>query len=93
MKGQSQCRATLETLAVLKNPPVYTRQANIAGQQVVNNGTISQPSRTRETESRPKELLEAHGERLDAGKASQAGEGDQEMAAVGVLDRTEDRRG
>jgi hypothetical protein len=70
-KAQSQCRATAESLAVLKNPPAFARQANIAGQQVVNNGTITQASRAREIESAPKELLEAHGERLDAGETSQ----------------------
>jgi hypothetical protein len=58
LKAQSQCRATIETLAVLKNPPVFTRQANIAGQQVVNNGTMVGASRAREIESAPKELLE-----------------------------------
>jgi hypothetical protein len=31
LRAQSQCRATLETLAMIKNPPVvYARQANIA---------------------------------------------------------------
>ena len=42
LKAQGQCRATLETLAAIKNPPVvYARQANInnGGQQQVNNGT------------------------------------------------------
>jgi hypothetical protein len=42
LKAQSQCRATLETLAAIKNPPVvFARQANInnGGQQQVNNGT------------------------------------------------------
>ena len=40
LKAQSQCRATLETLANIKNPPVViARQANIAhGPQQVNNG-------------------------------------------------------
>ena len=38
-KAQSQCRATLEALAAIKNPPVvFARQANIAqGPQQVNN--------------------------------------------------------
>ena len=39
-KAQGQCRATLETLAAIKNPPVvFARQANInnGGQQQVNN--------------------------------------------------------
>ena len=40
LKAQGQCRATLETLAAIKNPPVvYARQANIShGPQQVNNG-------------------------------------------------------
>lgn len=40
-KAQSQCRETIQTLALLKNPspPVFARQANIAhGPQQVNNG-------------------------------------------------------
>ena len=40
LKAQGQCRATLETLAAIKNPPVvFARQANIntGGQQQVNN--------------------------------------------------------
>jgi hypothetical protein len=42
LKAQAQCRATIETLAEIKNPrPVaFVRQANIAaGPQQVNNGT------------------------------------------------------
>lgn len=43
LRAQSQCRATLETLAAIKNPPVvFARQANINqgnGNQQVNNGT------------------------------------------------------
>jgi len=41
LKAQNQCRMTLETLAMLKNPPVViAKQANInnGGQQQVNNG-------------------------------------------------------
>jgi len=38
LKAQGQCRATLETLAAMKNPPVViAKQANIAGAQQVNN--------------------------------------------------------
>ncbi len=37
-KAQAQCRATIETFLVSKNPPVFARQANIAqGPQQVNN--------------------------------------------------------
>jgi hypothetical protein len=42
LKAQSQCRATVETLATIKNPAVvFARQANIAqGPQQVNNGMM-----------------------------------------------------
>lgn len=40
LKAQSQSRATIETLAAIKNPPtVFARQMNVAhGPQQVNNG-------------------------------------------------------
>ena len=68
LKAQSQCRATLETLAAVKNPPVvYAKQANIAnGPQQVNNGTAAPsaptepaPSRARKNGKEPIKLLEA----------------------------------
>lgn len=67
LKAQSQCRATLETLAAIKNPqPVaFVKQANIAHNQQVNNG-VAAPSPARESEKAPNELLEARpAERLE----------------------------
>jgi hypothetical protein len=101
LKAQGQCRATLETLAAIKNPPlVYARQANInnGGQQQVNNGTAS-PAQTERPFARaggiasePNRLLEANdGERLDAGAQGAAGKTHQDLAPVGTLDRTEKR--
>lgn len=90
LRAQSQCRATLETLAAIKNPPVvFAKQANIAhGHQQVNNGAGTSPSRAEQIESRPNELLEyRHGERLDARAAGAAGGSDQTMAAVEVINR------
>jgi len=92
-KAQSQCRATCETLALLKNPPVFSRQANIDGQQVVNNGTITPPTRTREIQDAPKELLVGDGERLDGREACQTVEGDSRLAAVGAINRPPNNRG
>ena len=60
LKAQGQCRATLETLAAIKNPPVvFARQANInnGGQQQVNNGT--EPPLTNRRTSIPKPASEA----------------------------------
>jgi hypothetical protein len=39
----------------MENPPVFTRQANIAGQQMVSNGAITQAARARGNESVPKD--------------------------------------
>ena len=57
LRAQSQCRATLETLAAIKNPPiVYARQANVTtGPQQINNGTAA-PSRAREIETEQTQL-------------------------------------
>jgi hypothetical protein len=85
LKAQSQCRATLETLAALKNPPViYAKQANIAnGPQQVNNATS--PARAGEKNViEPNELLEQqHEQRLDTGTPSAAIGADSSMATVG----------
>lgn len=53
LRAQSQCRATLETLAAIKNPPiVYAKQANIAsGHQQVNNG-VSHPREIENAQSK-----------------------------------------
>jgi hypothetical protein len=87
-KAQNQCRMTIETLALLKNPPVFVRQANVAhGRQVVNNGIIS-PSRAGEKQNAPNELLESDIEQpLDTGTPGSAGGGNSALAAVGTLDR------
>ena len=70
LRAQSQCRATLETLAAIKNPPiVFAKQANINqgdGNQQVNNGTSDPASHAGEIINQQSELLEAqHGERMD----------------------------
>ncbi len=92
LRAQAQCRATLETLATIKNPPViYARQANIAnGPQQVNNGATAHaaPSQIEQPE-----LLEAtHGERLDPGAAQAPSRSNPAMATVEAIDRTTDRR-
>lgn len=98
LKAQSQARATVETLAAIKNPPVvFARQANInnGGQQQVNNGAgpsdKSTPARPGETVSEPTELLEdrTHGRpQLDTRAKATAGRGNQGVAPVGAVDRT-----
>jgi len=55
LKAQSQCRATLETLAVVKNPqPVaFVRQANIGYHQQVNNPVGPAPQDPRAGNRKP----------------------------------------
>lgn len=94
LKAQSQCRATLETLAAIKNPPVtIVRQANIAhGPQQVNNGgnSSASPARAREIDNSQTQLLEAdHGQRLDTGTAGAASGVDKKLEAVGAVNRPE----
>lgn len=82
LKAQAQCRATIETLATIKNPPVViARQANISnGPQQVNNGIAS---RAEVSSNQPNELLEhQHDPRLDAGATGTSGRGDPAMVAV-----------
>lgn len=87
LKAQSQCRATLEALAEIKNPrPVaFVHQANIAqGPQQVNNG---QASRAEKTPTAPNGLLETPHERMDVRPQIEPGRADPALEAVGAVNR------
>ena len=94
LKAQAQARATVEALALLKNPQPYIRQANIAqGNQQVNNGIkleqyAQAPAHAEQSTFSPNKLLEAeNGQRLDIGAPSATGRADQELEAVGAVNR------
>ena len=96
LKAQSQSRATVETLAAIKNPPVvFARQMNVAhGPQQVNNGTApnSTPASAHpgETVSKPNELLEEMTDgstQLDTRAAPATGRSNPALEPVGTLDR------
>jgi hypothetical protein len=93
LKAQSQCRATIEALAEIKNPShvTFAKQANIAnGPQQVNNG---EPSRG-ENQIAPNKLLEqTNGERLDFGAQGQAIGSHSAMETVGAINRSKDTDG
>ena len=84
LKAQSQCRATLETLAAIKNPPVvFAKQANISnGHQQVNNGIP--PTHAGKNNLSPNELLEAHdgSTTLDTGTTHTTSPENKAMATV-----------
>lgn len=94
LKAQNQCRATLESLATIKNPPmIFAQQANIAhGHQQVNNGALTLVTHTRakKNEIEQNELLtEAnHGETVDAQATNAAIRADSPMETLGAVNRS-----
>lgn len=86
LKAQGQCRATLETLAAIKNPPViFAKQANISnGHQQINNGTPAPATHTEEIKNQSTELLEAQhgGTTLDSKTTGATIGKDKAMATV-----------
>lgn len=95
LRAQSQCRATLETLAAIKNPPiVYARQANVTtGPQQVNNG-IAAPSHGREIETEQTQLSGGTHELLpDTRTSGNASRVNPALETLGEIDRAEVRRG
>ena len=98
LKAQSQCRATLETLANIKNPPVvYAKQANVTtGPQQINNGPQAVPTGTREKvfqENKLKELEHEAQQWLDTGTTSAAGGTHQGAKALAAVHRPKKRSG
>lgn len=91
LKAQTQCRATLETLAAVKNPPVFARQANInnGGQQQINNGV---PPAGEKPIPEIKKLESSDGEWMDTRAQGTSVRTDPHLAAVGEDHRPQDRR-
>ena len=93
LKAQGQCRATLETLAEIKNPRqvAFVKQANIAhGPQQVNNGAAQGEALARagKTAIQSNELLGVNnGERLDTRAQGATSAANQELVPVGKIDR------
>lgn len=92
LRAQSQCRATLETLAAIKNPPVvYAQQANVTtGPQQINNGII-QPAQPRGIRNAQNQLS---GESVElpphTGTPTTASRANQAVEAMGEIHRAED---
>ena len=84
LKAQSQCRATLETLSTIKNPPViFAKQANIStGNQQINNAVST--SRTENNKKQQNELLtELPNATLDNRRTGEAIGAYSELEALG----------
>ncbi len=92
LKAQSQCRATIETLANIKNPPVvYAKQANISqGHQQINN-TVTHAGKNKTHQN---EVLEKQNEqRLEQGASSAAITINPSLETVEKVERPQNRRG
>lgn len=96
LRAQSQCRATLETLSAIKNPPViFAKQANItSGPQQVNNGQAAPKEITHaiENQTSPNKLGAPAYELPTNIKAPVfAGRAMHEPEAVGEIHRAQDQ--
>jgi hypothetical protein len=98
-RAQSQYRATLATLAAIKNPGAvaFVNQANIAhGPQQVNNSCTvrNTPRMRRKTKFRPNKQSGRKRELLPNPRASAVkSDADSRMEALGTIDGTKDDRG
>ncbi len=92
-KAQSQCRATLETLAEIKNPRAvaFVKQANIAnGPQQINNGVPSANEPLAHGNSTIQSIeLSGAGHELppDTGTPALAGTVDSQLETVAAINR------
>ena len=99
LKAQAQSRATVEALAEMKNPRAvaFVKQANIAQQQQVNNGTPALHAHARERPKPENELLEdathEQQQRMVPGAQAASAGGNPAMETVGAVNRAEDARG
>jgi hypothetical protein len=101
VKAHAQCRTTMQTLVKVKylKQATFIRQANIAGQQQVNNATNPEAEpRAREiSPNKTNELLEdqsyePQGIRMDSRAPITTGCNDSELAPMGDLDWAANRR-
>ncbi len=98
LKAQSQCRATAETLAVMKNPLPYIKQANIGAAVQVNNGQTANFATNTRTHAQAREFSPAQNELLTGGQyealdyrgTAAAGRTDPHLATLAKGDRRED---
>ena len=91
LKAQSQCRATVEALAVLKSPRQYINQTNVAGAMQINiereNAHVDRGAEGKNATSNP--TLEALGEVHGAEDPSREGSFQQELTKARVVCGTE----
>lgn len=94
LKAQSQCRTTIEAIAEIKYPKsaTFIKQANIAGQQQVNNATGGQPAQEKNITPSNELLTESSHATLDSRGTGAAIIAHSELETVGAIDRAKHKR-
>lgn len=90
LKAQSQSRNTVEAINEIKNPKsvTITKQANIADQQIVNNGTMNTSARAEINTTESNELLsEVINEKVDTRGTQETKRANQTMEAMATINR------
>lgn len=92
LRAQAQCRATLETLAAIKNPSVvFARQANLTtGPQQINNGVAPRARGGSVEFDQTEQSGGQHELRQDGGTSALALGDDSPMAPMGAIDGAAD---
>ena len=99
LKAQAQCRATVEAIAEIKYPKsaTFIKQANIAGQQQVNNGQpdsrSNTPAHEKDITPTTKLLSESANAALDEAGAGAAIGTNTQLEAVGAGNWTQNSGG
>jgi len=102
LRAQNGCRATIETLAAVKNPQGFTvvKQVNAAGVQQVNNGpapasgpALACADTGAFSQTKVLEVMPSEPKRLDAGTTGADAGLDSLMGAVAQIDRPTHARG
>lgn len=93
LRAQSQCRATLETLAAIKNPPVlYARQANVTtGPQQINNGAAPMSHAQKIGNEQIQVSGDIHELPPNTRAPGNASRVDTSLETLGAIDRTKNR--
>lgn len=98
LKAQTQCKTTLQALHDIKAPKsiTITKQANIAGQQFVNNGVMNAGNIADPTEENKKQSNELNKigkinhATVDSRSSKTTSNNDKKMEAVAAIHRSEE---
>ena len=88
LRAQGQCRATIETLAEIKNPRsvAFIKQGNFAQNQQINQGSANDPRAHEKNAIAPNELLTdesmTNGNAMDTGAAGAASASNPRVEAL-----------